>query len=47
MPQLRTWASWLDEGDSNMPIAAKSPIRLHQTGHDVYSQREHRRIEKK
>jgi hypothetical protein len=30
-----------------MPVTAKSPIRPHQTGHDVYSQREHRRIEKK
>jgi hypothetical protein len=30
-----------------MPVTAKSPIRPHQTGHDVYSQRKHRRIEKK
>jgi len=29
-----------------IPVAAKSPIRLHQTGHDVYGQRQHRRIEK-
>jgi hypothetical protein len=29
-----------------MPGTAKLPIRLHQTGQDVYGQREHRRIEK-